>query len=224
MNKIVYLLLIMGAVILSYFFFFKGDSSQEYIYSYPKKGDFEITVTTTGELEAINSIKVLGPTEARRVDIYEMTIARLIPEGSIVKEGDFVAELDKTPIVSKLNEVKLNVERERNEYLLAQLDSSQQLSSARDNIENLKYAMEEAKLNKQQSIYEPPSAVRQAEINYEKAERSYNNAIKSYENQLKKSIANLNVAKADLQSQMDKLEKVQTVVEKFTIKLQLMEC
>lgn len=40
-----------------------------------------------------------------------MKIQRLIPEGTIVKQGDFVAELDRSPILARLQDNELEVQQ-----------------------------------------------------------------------------------------------------------------
>jgi RND family efflux transporter MFP subunit len=149
--------------------------------------------------------------------IYEMTISKLVPEGTIVKEGDFVAELDKSVISGKLKEMQINLDKLQSQYKLAKLDSSLTLSQARDNLENLKFAMEEADIAKQQSIYEAPSIIRQAEISYDKSVRAYKQAVKNYQTQVEKSIANVSVTNADLQKEMENFRKLNELVQEFTI-------
>ena len=41
--------------------FSKGNQSEADIIVSPKKGDFQIDITTSGELEAKSSVKVMGP-------------------------------------------------------------------------------------------------------------------------------------------------------------------
>ncbi len=54
-----------------------------------QKGLFEIIVTTTGELEAENNIKIEGPAgmRARNVRIGDVEIQDLVPEGTVVKKA-----------------------------------------------------------------------------------------------------------------------------------------
>src|ERR1700733_5851083 len=62
----------------------------------PKRGVFTITVTTTGELIAKNSKDIRGPEGGRQLGIWQMKISNLVAEGTQVKAGDLVAELDQT--------------------------------------------------------------------------------------------------------------------------------
>src|SRR5881398_3645102 len=76
-----------------------------------KQGNFKVTVTTTGELRARKFVQMQGPAAAQSVQVYQTKISTMVPEGSLVKEGEVVAELDRGPIASKLNDVTLNLQK-----------------------------------------------------------------------------------------------------------------
>jgi multidrug efflux pump subunit AcrA (membrane-fusion protein) len=217
MKKIIYFVSGVSVLVLSYFLFFYKNVVDNDIIIQPKEGEFKVFVTSTGELQAKNSIEIKGPTRVQQMGIYEMTISKLVPEGTIVKEGDFVAELDKATIVGKLKETMINLEKLESQYQIAKLDSSLSLSQARDNLENLKFAMEEAEIVKEQSTYEAPSIIRKAEIDYDKAVRTYNQAVKNYNTEVKKQIANVSVTYADLQKEQQNYEKINELLAEFTI-------
>ena len=217
MKKYVYSSISLITLFIVYFIFFSSEKNNTNVLIKPSYGEFFISVTSTGELKAKNSLDIKGPTRVQQMGIYEMTISKLVPEGTIVKEGDFVAELDKSVISGKLKEMQINLDKLQSQYKLAKLDSSLTLSQARDNLENLKFAMEEADIAKQQSIYEAPSIIRQAEISYDKSVRAYKQAVKNYQTQVEKSIANVSVTNADLQKEMENFRKLNELVQEFTI-------
>lgn len=194
-----------------------GKEENDDIFVKPIKGKFSILVTSTGELESKSSIEVRGPTNVRNLGVSQMKISRLIPEGTIVKEGDFVAELDKSEIMTKIKEIELQIQKLEQQYLQAQLDSTLTLSSARDELENLKFNLEERRLDKEQSIYEPPSVIRKVEIEYEKTERAYEQSLKNYKTKVKQAIAKLTIAGADLTKEKQNLASMMETFNAFTI-------
>lgn len=183
----------------------------------PKSGKFEVIVTTTGELQAQNSIDISGPTGARKANIYQLKISRLIPEGTIVKPGDFVCELDKSEIVGKIKEVEINLQKFQSQFTQAKLDCTLTLSQTRDELINLKYAMEQRKLEKEESIYESPSTKRQAEIEYDKAVRAHQQAVTNYQTKVKQAEAKMREAEADLTKEQQKYESFNEIQQEFTI-------
>ena len=76
-----------------------------------KRGDFKVVVTTAGELRALREIKITGPTTLQQAQVFNVKIASLVPEGTVVKEGDMVAELDKTPAATKMAEVSARADK-----------------------------------------------------------------------------------------------------------------
>ncbi len=183
----------------------------------PKKGGFVVTVTTTGELQAKNSIQIMGPEGARTANIWQMKIANLIPEGTIVKKGDFVAELDKSEITGKYKDSQLSVQKLEAQYEQTKLDSTLALAQARDELVNLKYVEEEKRIIMDQSAYEAPAMQRQAKIDYERAVRNTEQATKNYVTKTQQSIAKMQVVDADLRKERQRLDLYQKTMTEFTI-------
>src|SRR5699024_6327766 len=97
-----------GGALAALFIFwmsFGGDSgAKAAIFVTPEKGTFEINVTTSGELRAKNSTSIRGPEGIREFRIFRVPILRLVPEGTVVEKGDFVAELDRSEITGSLQD------------------------------------------------------------------------------------------------------------------------
>lgn len=184
----------------------------------PEVGPFRATVTTTGELQAQSSVEITGPSEARRARLFNMQILRLVPEGTVVEKGDFVAELDRSELTGRLQDAQLELQKVQSTYEQTQLDTSLTLSEARDQQIELRYAMEEAELRMEQSKYEAPSVRRQAQIDYEKAKRNYEQAAANYETKVKQARAQMREVSADLQKAQAELRDLQMLSSKFTIR------
>src|SRR3954466_10611278 len=183
-----------------------------------KEGAFHVTVTTTGELRARKFVKVTGPANAQMANVYQTKIASIVPEGSVVKEGDVIAELDKGPAAAKLTEVSLNLQKALAQYTSAQLDSALNLATAREDIRTAEYTLEEKKLAKEQAQYEAPTIKRQAEIDYEKAQRAFDQSKVNYQTKLKQAVAKMAEVSADRDRQANQLKIIQDVMASFTIK------
>jgi len=184
----------------------------------PQFGLFEVTVTATGELQAKNSVKIFGPAKARQVRIYQMKINKMVTEGTVVKKGDFVADLDRSELQDKISNEQIELQKAESRYTLTRLDTLQTLSKARDDLINLNYAKEEAKLKMEQSRYEAPAIQRQAEIDYEKSERAYEQAQKNYITQIKQSRAKMNEVNADLSQIKNRLNMYAETLASFTVR------
>lgn len=209
-----------GVVILSFlaYFFTKPQKDTVLLTAKAEKTDLEITVMSSGELRAVNSIDIDGPSGIRQYGIYEYKIENLISEGSVVKKDDIVATLDKSDIMRKINEEQLNLQKLHNELTELRLDTALTLKQAREEIMNATYAVEQKKLEKEQSQYEAPAIQRQIEIEHEKAIQSLKEIKSNYK--IKESKARISAqSKAIDISKLD--QRIQTLfelMEDFTVK------
>jgi RND family efflux transporter MFP subunit len=183
-----------------------------------KQGDFKVVVMATGELRARKFVQITGPAAAQSVNVYQTKIASIIPEGTVVKEGDVIAELDKQPAAAKLSDLTLNVQKAQAEYTTAQLDSTLNLAQAREDVRTAEFGLEEKKLLKEQAMYEAPTIQRQAEIDYEKAQRAWEQSKRNLSTKTKQAVAKMASVGADLGRQQNQLKLIQDVLASFTVR------
>jgi hypothetical protein len=98
------------------------------------------------------------------------------------------------------------------------LDSTLNLSTARENIRSMELALEERRLAKEQAVYEAPTVKRQAEIDYEKAERAFAQAKADYKTKTEQAQAKMREVGADVQRQRNLLTVIQEVMGGFSIR------
>ena len=217
-----WLLIIGGILALSFLawnFLGTGNASNSDLLTQPNQGDFQVLVTTTGELRAQNSIEIRGlPPSAMQLGFYRVPISDLVAEGTVVKEGDYVARLDKNDLQTKIQEVSLSLEQARSQFTQAKLDSALELSEKRNNIVNLKYSMEEKLAEMEQSRYEAPATQRMVKLEYDKAERSYDQAVANYEKQIALSVAKVIEKQSEFNKVQNELNDLKRLEEQFTIK------
>jgi multidrug efflux pump subunit AcrA (membrane-fusion protein) len=118
-----------------------------------KRGDFRVTVTTSGELRAPKFVQVTLPQNAMQAQVFQLKIASLVPEGSLVKEGDIVAEVDRSPLATKQTEVSLTLQKAEAQHEQAMLDSTLNLGKAREEMKTMELSVEEKRIAKEQAIY-----------------------------------------------------------------------
>ncbi len=189
------------------------------LYAKVEKGQFEIVVTTTGELQAEFSTDIRGPemTQSRNIRSMDIKIQDLIPEGTEVKEGDYVAALDRTTFDNSLKDELERLETQNTAYQMKLLDSAVTLSNLRDNIKNQVFTVEEADITLQQSKYEPPTTIRQAEINLDKAKRTLDQLQRSYDLRYQQALSDIRNQEQDIRDQRQRVKDLQDVLAKFTI-------
>ena len=184
-----------------------------------RRGDFKVVVTTSGELRAPKFVNITGPQNLQQAEIWNgVKIQSIVPEGTQVKEGDVVAELDRSPVATKIADVTLALQKAEAQTEQASLDSVLNLSKAREDMHTAILTLEEKKLAKDQSKFEAPSVQRQVEIDYEKALRALKQDSMDYKTKTEQAKAKMREVGSDLTRQRNKLKVVQEVMGNFTIK------
>ena len=206
-----------AAGVSAWYFAPAGKTDDSAVIARVKKGDFHVVVTSAGELRAKKFVQVQGPLNMQQAEVYQTKIASLVPEGTVVKEGDVVAELDRSGIAAKMAEISLALQKAEAQLTQAQLDSTLNLATAREDMKTMELSLEEKRIAKEQAAYESPSVKRQAEIDYEKATRALAQAKTNYVTKTQQAIAKMAEVGSDVQRQQNKLKIVQDVLGNFTI-------
>ncbi|MBW6459517.1 MAG: efflux RND transporter periplasmic adaptor subunit [Bacteroidales bacterium] len=205
------------AIVLIWIFSGTGPDKEVTIKVPVKYGKFDIVVTTTGELEAKSSEKIMGPVNLRDFRIWQIKIEDIIPDGTVVDSGNYIASLDRSELVNKLKDQELEIEKLTTQFTKTQLDTTMDLRTARDNLINLKYALEERQIVVDQSIYEPPATQRQARIELERAQRNYEQAIENYQVKLQKARADMQEINTAMRKAQSEYAKMVSILGQFTI-------
>jgi RND family efflux transporter MFP subunit len=188
------------------------------LYATVKRSDFVVTVTTAGELRARSFVQIQAPPGMQQANAFNVKIQTLVPEGTLVKEGDFVAELDRSTLAQRRSDVMLALQKAEALLEQAMLDSTLNLSKAREEIRNFELALEEKRLANEQAVYEAPTVRRQAQIDLERADRSLTQARLDYRTKVDQARAKMSEVGADVQRQRNILQIVESVMAGFTIR------
>ena len=171
-----------------------------------KKENFEAIISCKGEIQSekavlINVPDVIGD---RKLEIWDTQIKDLIPEGSIVKKGDYVALLDQ----GRIKQLKEN----NGDYLKklifnlndTKIDSAVALVELRNGINQFIFDLQYKQIEMEQSVYESPAFQRRAQMAYERALRQLDAKKRAYQ-----------MTQTNLRVQVSRLEKQ---VEDLTVK------
>jgi HlyD family secretion protein len=181
------------------------------------KGEFRVEIETTGELEAKNSVKIMGPAGLRNFQIWQVTIQSIVDEGTVVKKGDWVATLDRSEFQNKYTQKQIDFEKANSKFVQTQLDTTLTMRQSRDELINLKYGVDEKDIILQQSQFEPPATVKQAEINLDKAKRALEQALENYKIKKNQNIEKMREVGAELRKVQGEITSMTTVLETFSV-------
>ena len=199
--------------------FYPTTSDKNAIKTQVNHGEFIISVTTTGELDAKNSTEIKGPANLRTIEIWsEIKLEDIVDEGTVVDSGEYIASLDKTPVLNKLKEVDSNLDKLRSQITKLKLDSALTLRAARDQIINLEYSAEEARLEVENSKYEPVATQRKMEITHEKSLRALQQSKENYLLKKNKEETSIDEIMIDYNRDLNRKNNIMDVLAEFTIK------
>jgi len=214
--------------------------STENLYAVVKEGTFEVIVSAAGELIPENSIDIKGPDFAQtssddrgsggnqsrggsggghgsEMRMMDLKIQDIVPEGTIVKKGDYVAQLDRTSYDNTLKDEYTNLQTLQQNLDMKILDTAVTLTSLRDQIKNQGYAVEDAQITLEQSKYEPPATIHMCEVNLDKAKRALEQLRKTYKLRMAQTLTEINSTKLTLEKRQKLVNDIQTYLSKFTI-------
>lgn len=206
-------------VLLIGFFFIRGTKKSDMadIITRVKKGQFKVEIETTGELEAKNSVKILGPQSLRTFQIWQVVIQNIVDEGTVVKKGDWVATLDRSEFQNKFSAKQIELDKALSKFNQTQLDTMLQMRQSRDELINLRYAVEEKEIILAQSKFEPPATVKQNEINYDKARRAFDQATENYKIKKNQNIEKMKEVDAELRKVKGEFDGMTKVLQSFDV-------
>lgn len=210
-----------GAIVALFlaYYFFQEDTSDQFneVFTEVKMGNFQIDVTTTGELEARNSTKILGPNGIRRAGIWQVKIEHIIEEGKVVEKGDYIAQLDKSELMDRVSKSGNDYQQSLSEYIQTKMDTALELRKARDELINQGFDVEEKEIAVEQSQFEPQAVQRQNEINLEKAKRKLQQSRENYQLQSQKAIAQMQQAAAKMMDDKQDVNFFEALLSEFRI-------
>ena len=155
------------------------------------KGEFLNEVIISGEAQSTSLKNIEGPDNLRKFRLNNIKIQDLIPEGTLVKEGDYVGRLDPSSVNEQIIDARLNLETAESQFTQEQLDTTLTLKQERTAIKDILFNIEEDKLELKQSIYESPATIKQLEIKIERSERDLKEKKEDYSIKKRKAVAKM---------------------------------
>ncbi len=184
-----------------------------------QQGGFEISVSASGELVPEESLDIKGPDIVRNRNFRTAGIAivDIVPEGTEVKKGDYIATLDRSNFNNNLKDEMDELKAKKSDVDMKLLDTAVVLSTLRDEIRNQAFAVEEAGIALEQSEFEPPAVQRRAELALDRAKRLLEQKKKTYNLRYSQTLSELRNMRLDLARQQSKVDDFNDILGRFTI-------
>lgn len=175
-------------------------------------GTFEKFIETKGEILGKNAINITLSDIFKDPDIqvWDLKIKDMVPEGTIVKKGDWVASLDQININQRIQMNREALDLREANLKDAKIDTAVDLSLLRQAIVEQVAELEYFDIDLKQSQYESPSYQRRMKAAYHQKNRQIERLKRNYELQ-----------KMDLGNQMKREEIGYNYHKKVDAKLQM---
>ena len=219
LSRLLILIAALGIVAAAYFILrtSAADVSSSDLTVQVTEGPLLINIRASGELQARRSEKIKGPDGLRSVGLYQVTIANLVPEGTVVQPGQFIASLDKTELDGLIKESQTEIEKISTQLDQARIDTAIEMRGLRDQLVNLRFSMKEKELSLELSKYEPAAIRQQATLDLERSQRELDQLEAKLLLTRDKSIARIEEINASFRQQELKLNRLLDVQKQMTV-------
>ena len=177
-----------------------------------ERGDFIIDINSTGEIDALNSTNVSVPRMRRRMNLQIVDMAE---EGTIVKKGDFLFQLDTAEAQQKVDEEKDNLADAQAQLESEKASIASNMASLESQLESQNYSYQQSELRLRMMEFEAESKRQETELNLKKAEVNLAQAQEKIHSQkiideatLMRARLNVRQAEAELKEAEDALKQL----------------
>ena len=182
-----------------------------------KKGNFIISVTETGELEAVNSKMIFAPPIPWHI-VSNLKITRMVEDGKQVEKDEVLMEFDKSDVLKTISDAEAELEIAKSELRKTKANHESQLDELVTNLDIAKLNHKISELNLKLKKYDAEVERKRIELDLEKATINLDKAEQEIEN--KKSIQKeeINTLELKVLQAQNKLDEAHLTMEMLTVK------
>lgn len=169
-----------------------------------KRGDITVTVEATGTIEPLTIVEVKSKASGK---IIKMPV----DEGDTLKEGDLIAEIEKTYVQADVDEAqaeldaakarlaqaKINLELQKQQYEIQLKQAEERVKSAQARVDQLKAEIEQQQKENERAIKEAQADLESAKLQLKLAQEPRPEEVKRSEASVAQAKANLDLIRAE---------------------------
>lgn len=180
------------------------------------KGEFIVSVTQTGELEAVNSKMINTPMVSYQI-VTTLKVKKLVVDGTLVKEGDVLAEFDQSEVEKTLLSAKAELEIAEAELRKTKANQKSKLEELTADLEVSKLNHRISQLNLQLKSFEADVERKRIELDLEKAGISLDKAEQEIKNQKKINNEEVSILELKAKQVRNKIKDAETTLAMLTV-------
>lgn len=182
-------------------------------FSTAQRGPFTVEIKVSGEIVAQDRVIIYGPTDVRS----DLALADIIPEGTMVHEGDYIAQFSTTALENQLDQQRQTLDKQFSELrdLARELLNDSLTREANLKIKMLSF--EQKKIGNLLAKFKSENERLTAEIDMQVAEYNLNRAIREKEKDDKDDASELQRKKDTITKTQETLNDIQKQIAACTL-------
>ncbi len=180
-----------------------------------RNGEFAVTITVSGEIRAAKSVTLSSPGVWYGSDLQ---VVWLIPEGTLVKQGDVVARLDTANVVKFLNDQQSQLNINLSDLAKMEADHVATMDQQQADLKNAEFQFELSKLSLERVRFEAEVQRKEKELQLKRDSISVEQARLKLATQEKINASELGKINVQVQKARSDVEKAKQDLRKFTLR------
>jgi HlyD family secretion protein len=180
-----------------------------------QRGYFKATLTESGELQAVNSRMINMPDYNPRYG--EAKILAMQDEGTQVKKGDYVAQIDTSNVVRILTETVSNLAIAQADYQKLLIEQESEMRQLESELRSVKAALALAVVDTQSVLFEPKSKRERSRLEYLRSaiDVSKLESKLKYTRQIQRE--DKTILEAKIKNNIREIQNARRTIDRFTI-------
>lgn len=179
-----------------------------------RRGEFLISVKSSGEIRATNSFTLTTP----RVRYGQMQIIYLVPEGTTVKPGDVIIRFATTDVDKTISDKEAELSINQSDLDKFKADKELRLADLEGGLRNAELSYEQAKLQVEKMKFEADVQRKETEINLERNRIAFEQAKRKVESQVVVDKSEERKLTLKVQQTQNDLNRAKADKEQYTLK------
>ncbi|MBW7995708.1 MAG: efflux RND transporter periplasmic adaptor subunit [Candidatus Glassbacteria bacterium] len=179
------------------------------------RGNFQNTLTVTGDLKAVNSQVISAPALSWSMGMPK--IATLVDDGKKVEKGELLAQFDPSEVEKTLTDAQNELDIALAELAKTELNHSSEIEDLESDLQVAEIDLRISRLKLEQSSFEAEIDRKQIELNVENAEIQVEQARREIENKKKVQHEDRSKLKLKVNQARSKLEQARETLESLTV-------
>lgn len=142
-------------------------------YTTIQKGDFYSSIFETGNLQAVHSTGIYSPYIR---GFYQIKLTNLETEGSKIKKGQIIGELDKSQVINQLEQKKSGIEIAKSDMKKIKVEHENTMKQLNAELLSAEAELKSAGVNAEMAKFESKTAIEIAQLRLNIAEIRYKKA------------------------------------------------